>query len=295
MEFRQLNTFITVAKLNNFTKAATFLGYSQSAVTSQIQLLEKELNVQLFERLGKSIFLTSEGEKFLVYAKQIVKLCDEAKITAATTDELKGTVTIGASESLCAVRLPRLFKEYHDRYPAVKMVLKMGNCNASQTALRENQIDAAFVISRKFHIPEFITELELPEPVVLLAFPGHPLTFKDFVHPKDIVEHTIILSQKGCSYRNIFEKRMEDAGLTPKSIIEADSIQAVKQLTISGLGITLLPRIAVEDELNRKQLIELNWGGPSFDLITQMLYHKDKWISPPLKAFIALTKEMLEH
>ncbi len=295
MEFRQLNTFIAVAKLSNFTKAATQLGYSQSAVTAQIQLLERELGTHLFERLGKSISLTPEGEKLLVYAKQILKLCDEAKNTLAASDILKGNLTIGATESLCAVRLPRLFKEFHERYPSVEITLKMENCSECQTLLRENQVDIAFIMGQKINAPEFIAELELPEPLVLLAIPGHPLTIKKHVYPEDIADYTIIVSERGCSFRNLFQKSLDDAGVTPKSIMETGSIQAIKQLTMSGLGITLLPRIAVEEELNRKQLAELHWDGTPFNLVTQMIYHRDKWISAALRAFIDLTEEILEH
>ncbi len=294
MELRQLNTFVTVAKLNNFTKAAACLGYAQASVTSQIQLLEKELGVQLFDRIGKSIFLTREGEKLLVYSKQMLKLHTEAKDALTPSKELKGAIVIGASDSLCALRLPSLLKEFHERYPAVKIVLKMRNYIEAQTALRGNEIDAALVIGQKIYAPEFISGLEFPEPVVLLAIPGHPLSLGHAVSPGDIVPYTVILAQKGCSFRRAFEKCLDDASLSPEYIMEASSIQAIKQLTISGMGITLLPRIAVEDELNRNLLVELEWAGTPFGLATQMIYHKDKWISPVLKAFLELAIKTLK-
>ncbi|NRY64181.1 LysR family transcriptional regulator [Clostridium beijerinckii] len=293
MEFRQLNAFITVAKLSNFTKAAFELGYSQSAITAQIQLLEKELGVNLFERLGKSISLTSEGEKFLVYAKQIIKLSDEAKSNLMTSD-VKGTLTIGANESLCAVRLPPIFKELHDRYSEIEIILKMEGNNKCKTLIRENQIDVAFIIGQKINDSELITELEVPEPLVLLATPGHPLTFKKHVYPEDIADYNIIVAEKGCGYRNLFEQSLNDAGVTPKSIMEMGSIQSIKQLTMSRLGITLLPKIAAQEELKRKELIELNWWEDSFYLATQMVYHRDKWGSRALRAFIDLSKEMMK-
>ncbi|MBE6086821.1 MAG: LysR family transcriptional regulator [Clostridium beijerinckii] len=293
MEFRQLNAFITVAKLSNFTKAAFELGYSQSAITAQIQQLEKELGVNLFERLGKNISLTSEGEQFLVYAKQIIKLCDEAKSNLMTSN-VKGTLTIGANESLCAVRLPPILKELNDRYPEIEIILKMESNNNCKTLIRENQIDVAFIIGQKINDSELITELEFPEPLVLLAIPGHPLTSKKHVHPEDIAEYKIIVSEKGCGYRNLFEQSLNDAGVTPKSIMEMGSIQSIKQLTMSGLGITLLPKIAAQEELRRNELIELHWWEDSFYLTTQMVYHRDKWVSRALRAFIDLSKEMMK-
>ncbi len=294
MELRQLNTFVTVTKINNFTKAAAHLGYSQASVTSQIQLLEKELGVRLFERIGKNIFLTREGEKLLVYSKQMLKLHDEAKNSLTASNELKGAITIGASDSLCALRLPLLLKEFHERYPAVEIVLKMRNYIEAQTSLRGNEIDVAFIIGQKMYTPEFISDLQLPESLVLLTNLGHPLSFKHHISPEDIVPYTIILAQKGCSFRKAFEKCLDDAMLFPNYIMEVSSIQAIKQLTISGMGITLLPRVAVEDELNRNLLVELNWAGIPFDLVTQMIYHKDKWVSPTLKVFLDQAKKTMK-
>lgn len=125
MEFRQLNTFITVANLSSFTRAADILGYTQPTVTSQIQLLEIELGVRLFERIRKNISLTYEGEKFLVYARQIIELCKEAKNTMKEYTIPKGVITIGALESLCTTRVHSLLKEFHYKFPDIEIIMKV--------------------------------------------------------------------------------------------------------------------------------------------------------------------------
>ena len=119
MDIRQLKTFITVAKLNSFTQTANQLGYVQSSITSQIQLLEKELGIRLFERFGKKISLTSEGREFLSYAKQFLDLWEKAKSVASDLDTIKGTLSIGVVESICAFKLPKLLEEYNKCYPNV--------------------------------------------------------------------------------------------------------------------------------------------------------------------------------
>src|SRR5690242_2052558 len=106
MEIRQLNTFTAIAKMGSFTQAAEMLGYAQSSVTTQIQLLESELETKLFERMGKSITLTSEGTRLLPYAQKILKLSEEAKSVIGNSDVPKGALTVGAPESLCVMRLP---------------------------------------------------------------------------------------------------------------------------------------------------------------------------------------------
>lgn len=124
MDFKQLNAFLMISRLQSFTKAADNLGYAQSSITTQIKLLESELGVKLFERIGKNITLTHEGKKLLPYAKQILKLSSDVKNAVLNTDVPSGTLTIGAAESLCVLRLPEILKEYKKLYPKVEISLK---------------------------------------------------------------------------------------------------------------------------------------------------------------------------
>ena len=90
-----------------------------------------------------------------------------------------------------------------------------------------------------------------------------------------------------------FENILRDAGITPNVALETGSVQAIKQFTMSGLGICLLPQVAVSQEVESKKLIPLNWAGQDFGIISQVIYHKDKWKSPALKEFINLSKKFL--
>ncbi|MBZ9637501.1 LysR family transcriptional regulator [Clostridium sp. FP1] len=293
MEIRQLNTFIAVAELNSFTRAAYMLGYTQPTVTAQIQLLESDLGVRLFERIRKNISLTHEGEKFLVYAKQIVALCEEAKDTIKDHTIPKGVLAIGAWESLCTTRIDSLIKEFHYRFPDIEIILKTIKSREYQELLLDNQIDVAFCLERMIASSDFIVELAIPEPLVLLADPNHPLAKSLCVYPENIVNYTLILAEEDCSYRRTLMTILSDCGLTPKSIMEIGSIQSMKQLAISGLGIIILPKITVEEELLKGKLVELSWCGPSFEFLTQVIYHKDKWMSPALRALLNMTKKIL--
>ena len=294
MELRQLHSFITIAQVKNFTQAAEILGYAQSTLTTQIQLLEQELGTKLFERLGRGISLTSEGGRFLPYARQIIKLCTEAREVVAGTDIPSGTLAIGSVESLCVLRLPELLKEYHRRYPLVDVVMKIGNCAELRHYLRENTVDIAFIFDSRIDEPDLKTDIEVPEAMVFLAAPTHPLTRKAQITPRDFCGEALILTESACSYRKAFEDMLHEARVAPKSVMESASIQAIKQLAISGLGATLLPRVAVEEEIASGHLIVLPWAGNDFGMKMQVLYHKDKWMSSALKAFLSLAAEMLK-
>lgn len=293
MEIRQLNTFIAVAELFSFTRAADMLRYTQPTVTSQIQLLENDLGVRLFERIRKNISLTHEGEKFLVYARQIVALCEEAKDTIKDQTIQKGVLTIGAWESLCTTRIGGLLKEFHCKFPDIEIILKTIKSTEYQELLLDSQIDVAFCLEHMITSSDFILELAIPEPLVLLVEPNHPLAKSLGVYPQDIVNYTLILAEEDCSYRKALMTILSDCGLTPKSIMEIGSIQSMKQLAISGLGIIILPRITVEEELLKGKLVELRWCGACFEFMTQVIYHKDKWMSPTLRTLLNMTKEIL--
>lgn len=99
MELKHLNTFLALSKIKNFTKTAEYLNYAQSSVTAQIQQLEKYLNVRLFERIGKSVVLTLEGENLIPYATKMLSLSSDIEKMYANSDNL-GRIVIGASDSI---------------------------------------------------------------------------------------------------------------------------------------------------------------------------------------------------
>lgn len=121
MEFREITTFLQVAKFKSFSRAAEQLGYTQAAVTIQIKNLEKELGVHLFDRIGKQTLLTHQGLIFYEYASNIAREISQAKDALSNPEELTGTLCLGTIESVCASVFPSLLREYHRRYPKVNI------------------------------------------------------------------------------------------------------------------------------------------------------------------------------
>lgn len=294
MEIRQLKSFVTVARVGSFTKAAEMLDYAQSTITAQVQSLEEELDNRLFERLGRKVVLTREGEKLLAYADQILKLSAEAREVLSGSAAPRGALSIGAPESLCVYRLPGLLHKYRKMYPAVEITLKIGTCADFIQWLRSNEIDVALFLETKMNIQDLIAKPLIYEPMAVLAGSGHPLARKEQIGLYDLQGEYLILSERGCSYRSAFEDMLNKAGVQPSSSLEFGSVEAIKKCVISGLGITLLPRVAVEAEVAEGQLVDLNWSGPDFNMTTQIVYHKDKWISPALQALLDLAGETIK-
>jgi len=144
MELRQLKIFVTVAEEKSFTRAAQIMGYAQSNITAQVRLLEEEFDTRLFERLGKRIALTPDGENLLYHAKRLLRYASEVQEAMTFSAEPHGILKIGIAESLCIFKLPALLKEYSRLYPQVKLVIRQGTPLDFARWLRENIIDVAF-------------------------------------------------------------------------------------------------------------------------------------------------------
>lgn len=293
MEIRQLRTFLTIVELNSFTQAAEQLGYTQPSITAQIQQLERDLNVRLFERLKKKLFLTPEGEALVEYAQQILNLCTRAKNAMDNTAFPKGILRIGTLESLASTRLSHLFSSFHELYPQVEFILKIVGPEQFQTLLQDNQIDAAFYLDLPIEDPDLTVIISTSEPMALLASVNHPLASDCEISPAQIAQYPLILSEAGCSYRRFLLDLLKTSDLSPCSIMEIGSIQTIKQLTASGFGLTLLPKVCVENELSDSRLVDLKWTGPQLVMQTQLVCHRDKWISPILKAFLEHSQKLL--
>lgn len=290
MELRNLTTFLEIVNLKSYSKAAEELGYAQSTITTQIQLLEQELGVKLFEKIGRKMQLTYKGEILFKYAENIINLANEAKEAISDDDIPNGILRIGTVESLCTMTLPELLKNYHMKYPNVEIIIKVGVCSDLQSMLKNNLIDLAFILNSPINDPDLVLCISYSEPIALLASPLNKLSFKKEVFLEDIKDESLIVTEKGCCYRNIFEMMFKKSGLKPHISLEVGNIEAIKRFAISNLGITLLPIMTVEKELKNNQLTILNLNKCKFNMMSQILYHKNKWITPAMKAFISEAK-----
>ena len=289
MEIKLLNTFLAVAKNSGFSRAAEKTGFVQSSVSTQIRLLEEELGVRLFERLGRKTYLTAEGKRLLSYAEKIVGLESEAREILSGAQKPSGTLRIGTCETLCITYLPPMLQEYRMRYPEVELTLRLTTSTELCEWIAENEIDIAFLIDEPVVSEMLSAETLFDEPIVLLASRGSERIGEKPVCPKDLDGVDLILTESG-SYRSIFEDILAGEGARPGSVVDCESIEAIKKLVVSGLGIGLLPRIVAQEELQSGQLVELRWDGPDIGVTSQIVHHKNKWLSPALLALIDMAR-----
>ncbi|SEQ88386.1 DNA-binding transcriptional regulator, LysR family [Virgibacillus subterraneus] len=295
METKQLITFKTAAETLNFTQTAKILNFAQSSVTAQIKALEKELDTPLFERLGKRLYLTESGRQFKIYADKMLVLTEEARMATSGLDEPSGTLVIGAQESQCTYRLPPILKDFKDQFPNVKLIFKPAHSDEmAKEKLLEGNLDVAFIMDTLKPGDSLTIESLTQDRMKLVAAPEHTLLNKSEVFPKDLEQETLLLTETGCSYRTYLENTLRESEIYPTNKFEFVSIEAIKQCVIAGLGIAILPEMAVEKDIKGGLMKEIKWKQPASPFFTQIAWHKDKLMTIPLQSFIELTRRTLK-
>jgi DNA-binding transcriptional LysR family regulator len=306
MELRQVETFRAVAEELSFSRAAAKLGYVQSSVSAQVAALEQEFGVPLFDRLGRRITLTDAGEVMLAYSQRLLALAGETREAVAdagaSSGEVTGSLTVSAPETLLTYRLPELLALFHERHPRVRVSVRPSAVGrlvgSARRALEEGAVDVAFVLdgplTSRLEGTGLAFEALVVEDVSVIAVGSHALTPSSVVHPKDLLGETVLLPEapeSGCAYRGQFERRLAQAGVVPRETMEFQSIEAVKRCVAVGMGVSVLPSVAVGSELESGALAALGWDG-SFEVLTQMAWHEGRWNSPALRAFLEAAGEV---
>lgn len=294
MELREIKTFLQVANLNSFCKAAQKLGYSQAAVTVQIKQLETELNVRLFDRIGKQTTLTHEGEIFYEYAADIIRDITHVKNILSDSAELTGRLVIGTIESICASLFPALIKEFHRLYPKVNVNIVIDSPATLLNMMNNNTIDIVYFLDRRMYDAKWIKVLEKPENILFTASRNHPLSGKQKLEIDRVILEPIILTEKDASYRFILEQYLAAEGKKLRPYLEIGNTEFIVKILREQEAISFLPEFAVHKDLEEGSLTTLDVKDFHMRTWRQIVYHKDKWISREMKAFIELVSRMEE-
>jgi len=305
LELRQVATFRAVAEELSFSRAAVKLGYVQSSVSAQIAALERELGVPLFDRLGRGISLTEAGAVMLSYSERLLDLAGEAREAVADVgagpEEVTGSLKVSAPETLLTYRLPGLLALFHGRHPKVRLSVRPSAVGrlvgSARRAVEEGRVDVAFVMDAPAGVPGLSVEPLVEEGVAVVAPASHALASSASVSPKDLSGETVLLPEapeSGCAYRGQFERQLGTAGMVPSEKMEFQSVEAVKRCVAAGMGVSVLPSVAVADELAGGKLAALRWEEP-FEVLTQMVWHAERWESPALRAFLEAARQVFSE
>lgn len=294
MEVRQLQSFCILAEELNFTRTAERVYTVQSNVTSQIKSLEAELGQPLFDRLARRVILTEAGHRFRPYAEKALAAMAEGYRAVKFATEPGGPLRLYSPESLLTYRLPEVLKLFRKRYPMVELIFRPESDSKLAVELESGKLDLAISMSDSIDADQLCSIKMRCEDVYLFATPDHPLAGAKKVHPAALLDQNLLLTEAGCGYRKKLDTQLASANVKPQHITEFSSVEAIKQCVLAGMGIGFLPEIVIAAELKKKQFALLNWHGPKLTIATHIVWHKDKWVSPTMEAFLGILKSRLQ-
>ncbi|GCF77669.1 LysR family transcriptional regulator [Bacillus cereus] len=287
MEMRHVKTFCAIVKYGNFSKAAHALGYAQSTVTAHIKLLESDLNIPLFDRLGKKVLLTKAGHQFHPYALELLAIYEKAQEIPQNNDSLEGTLTITSNESLAVYRLPQLLRTYKQENPKVNIVLETTTNEQAMNKLRERETDVIFIIGESMEHNDFITRTFCNETFGWIL----PTHYSTHSNPFCLLKDTqFIFTEQSCGYRPMVDRFLRQSGTIPAKTFETSNVEVIKQSVMCELGISILPYIVVQESCQKEQLCYQPIETPTV-IQSHVIYHKSRWISPVLQSFLTLLKK----
>lgn len=291
MELRNINTFLHIAELHSFSRTARQLGYSQSAVSSQILQLESELGTPLFDRVGKTVRLTEAGETFLGYARTLLSTAQQAQAALQPTHQVCGTLRIALADSVCSTFLPKLLQQYHAQYPKVELILHTATADEMMQMLSSNQIDLAYTFDQPILKPNLVLAADAPEPVCFIAPADHPLAGQETVSLEELAQQEFLLTERGMSYRDALDQRFAAQGLALQPYLELGSAALLCEMVEGRMGLSFLPEYIVRRSLAKGRIARLNVPDCQIAMHRQLVHHRDKWLTPQMKGFIELVRQ----
>ncbi len=293
LEFRHLIALKAIAETGTFGRAAAQLGYTQSAISQQIAMLERIVGQRLLERPGgpRPVSLTESGELLLRHADAISARLQAAQADLAALDAGDaGPLRIGTYQSVGARVLPELVCEFCAEWPQVEVTLQESADDRDLLALVERgDLDLSFVVIPLDPGPYESVEL-FRDPYVLVVPAGSPLATRDRAPTlRELVEHPLI-SHRTCRTTKHVEDRLRQAGREPQIAFRSDDNGTVQGLVAAGVGIAIVPRLTVDESDSTIEVVDLGERVPP--RLIGIAWHRDRRRTRAAEAFVELARNV---
>ncbi len=294
MEIRNLNAFLKVASLKNFTQAAKELGYAQSNISAQIAQLEQELGVPLFNRIGRKVSLTQFGEELLPYAEDLCSTAVRIENLHKSEGRLGGTVRIGTTDSISELFVEESFLAYHRRFPHVRLEIVLDTTARLLERLRKGELDAACVITDPLPATEWRIRKEIWVPIVAAANPSLPIAEKKSVSLDELAGQDLVLMERDAPYSIRFEQELLRHHLECTPVFRLQSAQTALRVVIRDAFVTVLPLYSVNAAAIKKQVTILNIPEWQCRQSVQTVLHHGKILTPQICGFLEELEKTLD-
>lgn len=291
MEIRQVQSFVHVAKLGSFSRAAETMGYSQSAITVQIRLLEEELGTKLFDRMGKKVSLTPQGKRFLEHANRILYEMNRTIMAMNEDRELENPLHIGTIESLCTAKFPRILSQFHTLYPKVNIQITLDSPEKLIRMMEHNELDLIYILDTPRWNKEWIKVMEAAEPIVFVTSVNSEFALRKEMVLQDILGESFFLTEKNANYRQALDQHLALENRTLDPALEISDTEFIIKMVERNDGLSFLPYFAVEKYIRSGRIAMLDVTDIDISMYRQIFYHKNKYKTREMSEFIRLITE----
>lgn len=289
---QRIRVFQAVATHLSYSRAAEELHISQPGVTFHIQGLERSFGVELFERVGRRLYLTDAGRTLARYAQRLALIEEEATVALQELKGLeRGLLVVGASATIGIYLLPEVVGEFRKRHPGIKVSLRVGNKRHTLERLRQNELDFGLVAGPVTD-PALVQEPYLDDELMMIVSPSHRFAREAEVYPGELRRETFLVREPGSGTQELVDERLSQLGIQPADTMQLGSTEAIKQAVAANLGISVASRHTVEAELSSGRLCIAPVPALKMQRRLLLLHHKDKRLSKTAVAFRLLLQEM---
>ena len=292
MTLRHMKILVEVYRRNSVTKAAQALHLSQPSVSLALRELEDYYGVALFERVGHRISPTEGGREFYGYAVHVVSLMDELEKRMRNWDAI-GTVRIGATVTIGTYLLPALVRRYQAEFPALHVDVQVCPAGQVEQLVLDNRIDLGLIETQPEHeelaaVPFSRDELQAIVP------PGSPLAGRGEVTIQELARFPFLMREPGSAGRKALDGYLALHRLSVQPAWESVSTQALIKAVVEGLGVAVLPKLLIQQDVAAGNVVPLTLKEPLRRTLN-IVYHKRKYLSESMQRFIALCRETEER
>lgn len=282
MEWRQLEYFQVVARLEHFTRAAEQLSLSQPALSRAMARLEAELGVPLFERQGRHVRLTRYGRAFLAHVERALQAVEVGKREVADmAGPERGVVALAFLRTLGARALPGALGAFRERHPDVRFQLTQNYASALLDLLINGEVDLC-LFSPPEERPGMRWEPVLTEEIYVVVAPGHRLAHREMIALAELAEEPLILLKPGYGMRRITDALCRQAGFTPRIAFEGEDAATITGLASAGLGVGFIPALAATERPSARYL---RVSEPRCERIIALGWMEGRYLSAPVTLF----------
>ena len=289
MEFYQLTYFLAAAQTQNFRKAAELSLVAQSALSRQIAALEDELEVALFTRHKKRVTLTTAGQEFALYVRNAMEQLQEGQqFLAELQAGQRGTVLIGCIESLASAFLPALFASFHQRYPHIRLKVRVSHTDELITAVEQGEVELGLILDPRLQSELLIVKELYRQPLHLLVSARHPLAQMkaSAVTWEQILAEPFILLDETSRMGQITKRIFAQRELPLHPLVEIESVEGLKEMVRQGIGVTLTLPALIRPSQVGNDLALLPIAGLEEEFIFALVYRRVGSISRAAREFI---------